>query len=101
MHVYLPVQAVQSLGSSCHLPGSFQSPLVASLLGHRYVDAVRAAIVAGGDQASRSMVVGALMGAEEGAAGVPADWQSKVHKLAELKILIEELLKMRFEVIDV
>jgi ADP-ribosylglycohydrolase len=94
------VQSVQLLGSSCHLPGSFQSPLVASLLGSRYVDAVRAAIVAGGDQASRSMVVGALMGAVEGAKGVPNDWQSKVNKIDELKILIDELLKLRFEVID-
>lgn len=94
------VQATQKLGSNCHLPGSFQCPVVASLYADTYTSGVRASIVAAGDQASRSIVVGALLGAAHGVEGVPKEWQAKVVKMAELEALIDELLKLRFEVAD-
>ena len=98
--MYTRVQATQALGSDCHLPGSFQCPLIASLYGGTYVNGVRASIVAAGDQASRSIVVGALLGAAHGAAGVSQEWRAKVVKVAEVEALVDELLKQRFELLD-
>ena len=93
-------QAVSTFGSSCHLPGSFQNPIVDALYAPDYVEAVRTSILAAGDQASRSMVVGALMAAADdpkaSASGIPASWRGKVTKLPEIEALVDELLKKRF-----
>jgi ADP-ribosylglycohydrolase len=88
---------VRTFGASCHLPGSFQGPVVAMLYAPDYVEAVRVSILGGGDQASRSIVAGAVMAAAAGGGdAVPQPWRNKVTRLAEIEALVDELLKKRF-----
>lgn len=91
------MQAIGEFGRSCHLPGSYQGPLVSALLGRDYPDAVKGNILAGGDQASRAHIVGALWGAQGGAAGVPDGWKRKVSRMAEIESLTDRLLAQRFD----
>jgi ADP-ribosylglycohydrolase len=90
------VQAVQSFGSSCHLPGSFQGPVLTALFAPNYTEAVRANILAGGDQGSRSLTLGAIVAAAGGLAVVPKEWKDKTNKMMEIEALVDELLKQRF-----
>jgi hypothetical protein len=75
--------AVQRLGSACELPGMFLSSVhgmalaAACMPAGRPPDlaaAVRATILAGGDQASRSLFIGAALAAAGGS--VPAVWRA-------------------------
>ena len=56
--------AVKKFGQQCELPGSWESSFHAALSSQGLVEAVRKTIVAGGDNASRSGVLGALFGAQ-------------------------------------
>lgn len=65
------------VGRACHLPTS--GPVMFHILRHAtsYADAVERNILAGGDSAGRSLMIGAAMGAEHGIAtpkGIPLDW---------------------------
>lgn len=88
---------MQGFGSSCHLPGSFQGPVVVASFAPDYTTAVRSNILAAGDQASRAIALGAVMAAAGGEAAVPAAWRQKVTKMAEIEALVDELLKKRFD----
>jgi ADP-ribosylglycohydrolase len=65
------------VGRACHLPTS--GPVMFHVLRHStsYADAVERNILAGGDSAGRSLMIGAAMGAAHGIAtpkGIPLDW---------------------------
>jgi hypothetical protein len=107
------VDATRLLGSSCHLPGSFLSPLHC-IARHPfdYKAAVRANILAAGDQCSRAVFVGACLAAamEQGQGDGGGDgsgdggdsdsdddagweqWGARVTRMPELTHLIDELV---------
>jgi ADP-ribosylglycohydrolase len=65
------------VGRACHLPTA--GPVMFHVLRHStsYADAVERNILAGGDSAGRSLMIGAAMAAEHGIAtskGIPLDW---------------------------
>jgi ADP-ribosylglycohydrolase len=65
------------VGRACHLPTS--GPVMFHILRHStsYADAVERNILAGGDSAGRSLMIGATLGASHGIAtpnGIPLDW---------------------------
>lgn len=66
------------------MPGAFQNAVLAALTSGSYVEAVRKNMMAAGDNCSRSMYVGALMGAQEGTAGIPQEWRAKTASYEEL-----------------
>ena len=71
------VAAVKPLGEGCPYPGSFQIALLAIVSYPTFVEAFRANVMVGGDQCSRSMFLGSVLGAAHGigsAAGIPLDW---------------------------
>ena len=71
-------------GLGCSLPGSWTVALaVAAQHGDDYVAANRANMMVGGDSASRSAVVSALLAARTGS--VPREWLDKVTLHAELE----------------
>ena len=68
-----------------------------SLHSSQFVEAVRASILAAGDQASRSIVTGALTAAAGGESSIPATWKRNVTQLADVEAFAGELLKKRFD----
>ena len=85
--------AVQRLGSACELPGMFLSSVhgialaavCAEQLGQPadLAAAVRATIMAGGDQASRSLFIGAALTAA--GSDVPAAWRARATTSTEVR----------------
>lgn len=69
---------MQKLGLSCAMPGALQNVLVVASTAKSYEEGLRTNMVAGGDNCSRSIYLGALLGAAYGAEAVPADWKQKV-----------------------
>jgi ADP-ribosylglycohydrolase len=59
------------------------------------VDAVRANILAGGDNASRSVLLGALLAAQEGAGAIPAEWKQKTRLFSEYEAIADQILALR------
>ncbi|KAK9812894.1 hypothetical protein WJX72_005338 [[Myrmecia] bisecta] len=88
-------EAVDALGKSCALPGSFQGPIHAVATSSSYVEAVRKTIVAGGDNCSRVGLVGAIFGAAEGSNAIPAAWKSKTHNYGTIEALVDQILAQR------
>lgn len=91
--------AVAAFGKACPLPGSLQGALFVLLTATGgYADAVRSNMVAGGDNCSRAMVIGAVAAAaaaaKEGCADppVPEAWTAKTSRYAEIKALTQKLL---------
>ena len=100
------LQGVKAFGSSCILPAALQGALLVSLYAPSYAEAVRANILAAGDQASRSIAAGALHAAAAAAAsdsaakteadgGVPQNWRQKVKGMGELEGLVDQVLNQR------
>jgi ADP-ribosylglycohydrolase len=83
--------AVKGFGSSCAMPGAFTSALLAALSASSYEEGIRINIMAGGDNCSRGIYLGALLGAAYGAAGVPASWQAKVTGMSGISKAAEGL----------
>lgn len=69
-----PVAYGDHTGRACHLPMAM--PLAFHILAGAgtYADAVEANIRAGGDNAGRAIIVGAVMGAAHGIPAIPMDW---------------------------
>lgn len=88
------IAAVATYGKSCSLPGVLQGSLFVLLTSDNYVDAVRANMAAGGDNCSRSIIIGAISAAAAapGSDPVPAEWQQKTTCYAEIKALAEKLV---------
>ena len=73
----------KALGQSCH--ASHAIPVIFKLLltssDYRTVLSLNARI--GGDSATRGMIIGAILGANNGMDNLPADWLAKVKRLPE------------------
>lgn len=61
-------------GRPCYNPGSFMGAIHAVLTSQSYAEAVRKTIRAGGCNCSRSLFIGAMMGARDGLEAIPEDW---------------------------
>ena len=74
-----PAEASARLGASCALPGALLTAAHILRSAAGYEDAVRRNILAGGDQCSRSVLIGACFAAEDPAA-VPDAWAAKASR---------------------
>lgn len=81
-----------SLGMDSKLPGLMQVALLAIKRYPRYDDAVNANIMAAGDNCARAILVGAVKGAENGSAGIPAAWKQKTKMSREIEALAEQIV---------
>ncbi len=87
-------EVAEFFGLSCHMPYGLPqtSHLIATT--DNYVDAVRKNIQAAGDNAGRSVMVGAIFAALYGVGtknGVPQEWIDKLSKKQEISNLLEKL----------
>jgi ADP-ribosylglycohydrolase len=82
--------AATKLGVSCSQPGAFQGAVLAAATAGSYEDGVRANLQAGGDNCSRGVYMGALLGA---AYGVPAEWKAKVTGWTEFERDIDRIVQ--------
>lgn len=89
--------AVAKFGASCSNPGAFQNSVLAAVKFPSYVDGVRANILTLGDNASRSVLIGALLAAQAGSvdAAIPPEWRSKTHNYNQFAELADKLLARR------
>eukprot|EP00878_Enallax_costatus_P019783 GHUV01020885.1.p1 GENE.GHUV01020885.1~~GHUV01020885.1.p1 ORF type:complete len:325 (+),score=106.22 GHUV01020885.1:330-1304(+) len=66
--------ASTKFGVSCAMPGAFQNAILVAATAKSYSDGIRTNMLAGGDNCSRSVYLGALLGAAYGIDSVAADW---------------------------
>mmetsp|Transcript_13840 Transcript_13840/g.16680 ORF Transcript_13840/g.16680 Transcript_13840/m.16680 type:complete len:399 (+) Transcript_13840:262-1458(+) len=95
-------EAASKLGSSCHLPGAFQVSMFALAemsSAANYASVLRKNILAGGDQCSRAMVMGSILGAQFGDAGIPQNWTQHMDpdRLALVRELATKVVEARNE----
>ncbi|KXZ52342.1 hypothetical protein GPECTOR_10g975 [Gonium pectorale] len=90
--------AVWCNGPACGNPAAFTNvAMAAAHFGSEagrdaYVAGVRANLMAGGDNCSRSLLIGALLAAQGGVSSLPAEWIAQVSKWAEYEALVDKLL---------
>lgn len=88
--------AIAQFGKSCGLPGVLKGSLFVLLTSSGYTESVRANLVAGGDNCSRSIMIGAITAAA--AAGgesdpIPAEWKQKTTRYEEIKAFANKLIQ--------
>ncbi len=90
------IHATGEVGRSCYLPNTFPSMLHV-LLRHRDdpATALLESVRAGGDNASRTAVLGAWLGAAHGTAAWPASWWDRLTARPRLDPAIETLAARR------
>lgn len=82
----------KTLGLSCGLPASLQVAVLAALNAASFVGGVRANIIAGGDNASRNVLTGALLAAQFGLESIPSEWTAKTKHFSEAEALVSLLV---------
>lgn len=82
----------KTLGLSCGLPASLQVAVLAALNAGSFEAGVRANIIAGGDNASRNVLTGALLAAQFGLESIPSDWRAKTKHFNEAEALANQLI---------
>jgi len=71
-------QVVSEIGSACSFPNSFVNGCHLLLKDDvDFASAVRQTLLAGGDNASRALFIGAVLGAKYGVQGIPREWLPK------------------------
>ncbi|OWZ06401.1 ADP-ribosylation/Crystallin J1 [Phytophthora megakarya] len=85
--------AVAHFGKPCSLPGVLQGSVFVLLTSDGYVDALRANMVAGGDNCSRSIVIGAILAAAQGKDAIPTEWKQKTKAYEETAALAEKIIQ--------
>jgi ADP-ribosylglycohydrolase len=86
------VPAIGRFGQSCHTPDAF--PGVIHLIAKYEKDLKEAlvqAVMAGGDNAARGMVVGMILGAHLGLENLPEEWLTDLKKGEEIKRLLSQI----------
>eukprot|EP00882_Tetradesmus_deserticola_P009155 GHRQ01009657.1.p1 GENE.GHRQ01009657.1~~GHRQ01009657.1.p1 ORF type:complete len:356 (+),score=159.95 GHRQ01009657.1:262-1329(+) len=81
--------AAQKFGVSCNMPGAFQNALLVAATAKSYSDGIRTNMLLGGDNCSRGIYVGALLGAAFGVDGVPQEWQQKVTGWSDMEAAVD------------
>ena len=76
-------------GRACHLP--MAAPLMFHILKHTtsYTDAVETNIKTGGDNAGRSIMIGAIRGAVYGERAIPTNWIKQAEKANPIRSICE------------
>ncbi|KAF4318434.1 hypothetical protein BBO99_00007102 [Phytophthora kernoviae] len=85
--------AVAHFGKPCSLPGVLQGSLFVLLTYNSYVEALRANMLAGGDNCSRAIVIGAITAAAEGGEAIPAEWKQKAVVYAQVQAMAEKIVQ--------
>ncbi len=86
-------KVISKYGISCSLPGPFIGPMaLVFAAGGDFKAAVRANIMAGGDNCSRAAVVGALCGAHGGMDALPTDWRAKMTDWAAMEAAADKIV---------
>lgn len=90
-----PAEVSEKFGMVCYVHETF--PVASAILNTvpDYVTGVRENILAGGDNAGRSIFVGALLGAAHGLGsenGIPLSWLAKLKQLDEKLVTVEKAL---------
>lgn len=57
-----------------------------------YADGVRANMMAGGDCCSRSVFIGACLGAKFGIGNIPVEWMEKVDDIEKIVEMAEKIM---------
>jgi len=86
------VSTLSKFGQSCHTEEAF--PGVVQLIARYHNDLKEAliqSVMAGGDSAARGMIVGMVLGAHLGPAGLPQQWLNGLKKKERISALIERL----------
>ncbi|ETI43863.1 hypothetical protein F441_11249 [Phytophthora nicotianae CJ01A1] len=85
--------AVAHFGKPCSLPGVLQGSVFVLLTSDGFVDALRANMLAGGDNCSRAIVIGAVTAAAQGGDAIPGEWKQKTKVYAQVLSVTEKLLQ--------
>ncbi|KAK1928472.1 Crystallin J1B [Phytophthora citrophthora] len=85
--------AVAHFGKPCSLPGVLQGSVFVLLTSSGYVEALRANLVAGGDNCSRAIVIGAVMAAAQGNEVIPAEWKHKTKVYPLVQAFAEKIVQ--------
>ncbi|KAG7381013.1 hypothetical protein PHYPSEUDO_006530 [Phytophthora pseudosyringae] len=83
--------AVAHFGKPCSLPGVLQGSVFVLLTSNGYVEALRANMLAGGDNCSRAIVIGAVAAAAQGSDAIPAEWKQKTKVYAQVHAFTEKI----------
>lgn len=87
-----PWEAVHELGPACELPGALLSSFLILLEFPGSVEeALAANAMAGGDSASRGLLIGALTGAARGVEAVPGPWIEELSARVEIEQALESV----------
>jgi len=84
-----PAATVAELGATCHVRDAFPSTIFLLL---RFGTSLRETLVenamAGGDSSARGMMLGAILGARDGAGAIPESWLSAMEATVEIRRLL-------------
>ncbi|CAI5709257.1 unnamed protein product [Peronospora farinosa] len=84
--------AIAHFGKSCSLPGALQGSLFVLLTSAGFVEALRANMLAGGDNCSRAIAIGAVTAAMQGGDAIPVEWKEKTKVYAQVQRLAEKIV---------
>jgi len=85
--------AVWCNGPACGNPAAFTNvAMAAATYGGDYVEGVRANLLAGGDNCSRSCLVGALLAAQGGLDAIPENWRSATLRYEQYNSIADSLV---------
>lgn len=79
-------------GWSCALPGALKCAMYVAANAPDYASGVRFSCLAGGDNCSRNIVIGALLAAQHAPEAIPADWAGKTAGYAEMAALADRVV---------
>lgn len=86
--------SVWCMNPACGNPGAFVNVVSAVACFDTYVDGVRANLLAGGDNCSRSCLIGALLAAQGGMGSIPKEWREKTTEFQEYELLVDKVLTL-------
>ena len=78
---------------SCSYPGVFSGAVLELARGKDFKSAVEENALAGGDNCSRAIFMGACLAAEQGEAAIPAEWKTKTEFYVKAEALLDQLQK--------
>eukprot|EP00123_Amoebidium_parasiticum_P013351 comp21908_c0_seq1/m.31454 comp21908_c0_seq1/g.31454 ORF comp21908_c0_seq1/g.31454 comp21908_c0_seq1/m.31454 type:complete len:340 (-) comp21908_c0_seq1:351-1370(-) len=81
-----------AMGTSCANPGAFMGVIHVLLTANSYEEGVRQNILAGGDNASRAHMIGAVLGAVH---GVPSEWLARTQDIEAIQKGADAILSKR------
>jgi ADP-ribosylglycohydrolase len=91
--ILTPIDATILFGQSCPLYSSFTAALHTTLVCEDdFGSAIIASANAGGDNAARSAMVGAWLGAYHGIAGIPEAWRARLNAADLIEAAVEKIV---------